>query len=640
MPIPLAIAGPLAAASLAYLNARTSFLNDIHLLHNFIWSNRRRDNLECHGRLNGFYKLERFASDPKTSQKAFLFYQGQTWTYQQTYETVLKYGAWLRTRHGIKPQEIVAMDFMNSQHFVFLWFGLWSIGAVPAFLNYNLTGKPLVHSIKTSSARLFFVDEELRPTFTSDIKEQLSAPSFRQDSGGAVEVVFFSPAVETEILKTEGIRAPDSTRSGVKVLDMAILIYTSGTTGLPKPAIVSWSKTTFGSTFVRNWMRWRKEDIMYTCMPLYHSSAVLVGVMAALNGGSTIAIGRRFSTKTFWKEAREANATIVQYVGETCRYLLAAPPEIDAVTGENLDRKNNVRLAVGNGLRPDIWKQFKERFGIDSIAEFYSATESTSGFFNLSNNDFGKGAIGTNGTLARLVLGKKVAVTEVDWDEEAPVRDRTTGFCRRVSANQPGELLFRVDPQRIKENFQGYYGDEKASNAKILRDVFAKGDVFFRTGDVVRWDHDGRWFFVDRIGDTFRWKSENVSANEVSESLSQHDSIVEANVYGVSIPHHDGRAGTAATVLSVAPTPAVLGSIAQHARATLPAFAVPLFLRVTPALPTTGTNKQQKHQLRVDGIDPVRLNGTEDRLFWLRGSAYVPFTDADWADLNAGKVRL
>lgn len=255
-------------------------------------------------------------------------------------------------------------------------------------------------------------------------------------------------------------------------------------------------------------------------MPLYHSSAAILGVCAALSGGKTIAIGHKFSTKTFWKDVRDCKATMIQYVGETCRYLLAAPPEIDPATGEVLDKKQNVRLAFGNGLRPDVWNKFKERFDIEIIAEFYAATEGTAGSWNLSKNDYSRGAIGRNGTVAKALLGTQLAIVEVDWESEQPWRDPKTGFCKKVATGEPGELLYKLDANDIGAKFQGYFGNEKASNGKIMRNVLSKGDAFFRTGDVVRWDSEGRWFFNDRIGDTFRWKSENVSTSVSSPSSS------------------------------------------------------------------------------------------------------------------------
>lgn len=377
-------------------------------------------------------------------------------------------------------------------------------------------------------------------------------------------------------------------------------------------------------------------------MPLYHATAAILAFTAVLFNGSTIIIGHRFSTRSFWKEARENDATIVQYVGETMRYLLAAPRQRDPVTGEDLDKKHRVRLAYGNGMRPDVWNQVKERYGIETIGEFYSATEGFSGHWNLSSNDYAAGAIGRNGYIGELILGRTMAVVEVDYELQAPWRDPATGYCRRVPRGDAGEMLYAVDANNISEKFQGYYNNPKASETKILRDVFVKGDAWFRTGDTLRWDEEGRWYFTDRIGDTFRWKSENVSTSEVAEIIGSHPEIFEANVYGVSLPHHDGRAGCAAIVFKNGYTDVpteTLDSLAAQVVENLPRYALPLFLRVTAELERTGNNKQQKHVLREQGVDPSKVSAS-DRLYWLQGNKYVPFTAGDWEQLSAAQVRL
>ncbi len=357
---------------------------------------------------------------------------------------------------------------------------------------------------------------------------------------------------------------------------MALLIYTSGTTGLPKPAHVSWGKVAVGAIMGCAGPRTKPTDVLYTCMPLYHSSAAMLGCLAMLRSGGATALGRRFSTKTFWSDVRRHDATMIQYVGETCRYLLVAPPEFDPATGENLDRKHRVRIAYGNGLRGDVWNRFKERFGIDAVWEIYAATEGSGGLWNLSRNRFAQGAIRRYGALSNALLRVKSAVVRLDIETELAWRDPSSGLCERVPKGDVGELLFRL-PEDIRQNYQGYFGNKAASNSKVVRDVLRKGDAYFRTGDLVRWDADGRVFFVDRIGDTFRWKSENVSTAEVAEAIGDHPAVHEVNVYGVEIPHHDGRAGCAAIVLSTTdPGPEVLRSLAEHVGAALPRYAAPL----------------------------------------------------------------
>ncbi|EAW06452.1 putative long-chain fatty acid transporter [Aspergillus clavatus NRRL 1] len=647
--VPLSLAAPAVATTLAYLNAKYSLFYDMTLIKGLLKIAVKSSLAQRRDNLNLFYVLENHALASATRDKPFIVYNGRTFSFHETYEMALRYGTWFKRGHGVKPKEIVAMDFMNSSNFIFLMMGLWSIGAVPAFINYNLTGKPLTHSVRTSTARLLIVDDEVRSCFAPEQLETFASTEFREDKG-AVEVVFFTPEVEAQILQTEPVREDDKARHGSTLRDMALLIYTSGTTGLPKPAIVSWKKCWDGSVFVGNWLGITPADRFFTCMPLYHSSAAVLGFMSCLMAGATLIIGRKFSARNFWKEARENNATIVQYVGETLRYLLAVPPQIDPATGEDLDKKHNVRAVFGNGLRPDIWNRVKERFNIPTIAEFYAATEGTSGSWNLSSNDFTAGAIGRNGALTKLILGKTLAVVEVDHESQQPWRDPQTGLCRKVPNGEPGELLYAIDPNDPSGKFQGYFKNSSATESKIIRDVLSKGDAFFRTGDMVRWDAEGRWYFSDRLGDTFRWKSENVSTNEVAEVLGTHPDVHEANVYGVALPNHDGRAGCAAVVFThqtqaanpselTEPSQTVLDSLAAHVLKNLPRFAAPLFLRITPAMQATGNNKQQKHILRTEGVDPS-LVSTADKLYWLQGDTYVPFDQKDWNRLHAGQVKL
>lgn len=530
------------------------------------------------------------------------------------------------------------MDFMNSPVFIFLWLGIWSLGATPAFVNYNLTEDSLLHCVKTSTARILFVDQKVKPQFTEAVTDALESAKAR-DGKGPVQTVFFDATLEEQILDIDAVREPDSTRSAMR-LDMALLIFTSGTTGLPKPATVSWQKIGLLTGFMPPWFGLTKSDRYYTCMPLYHTSAALLGLCASMVTGSTLVLGHRFSTATFWNEVRQHDATVIQYVGETCRYLLAAKPQHDPVTGENLDRVNNVTKAFGNGLRPDVWDKFKDRFGIETVGEFYGATEGVSAIWNLSTNNFSSGSIGRHGLLASAIVKRELAIFEVDWTTELPLRDPLNhNFCRQVKTGDPGELMFKVDPTDIYSKFQGYFNNPSATEGKIFRDVLVKGDAYCRTGDVLRWDSEGRWWFCDRIGDTFRWKSENVSTAEVSSVLGTHPHILEANVYGVEVPEHDGRAGCAAILLDTDDVAeGFLNSVAKHAQNNLPKYAVPPFLRIVNGHQTTGTNKQLKAVLRGEGISPKKTGG--DRMYWLKDGTYERFGKREWMTLERGRARL
>ncbi|EZF32794.1 hypothetical protein H109_02526 [Trichophyton interdigitale MR816] len=647
--IPLSVAGPAAVATFAYLNAKLAISHDLGLITRYVRALIRGALKDRSNKWNHFYLLEEFALDPKKAKEVFIVYQGKEWTYRQTYDIALRYGNWFRNVHNVKAGEVVAMDFMNSATFVFVWMGLWSIGALPAFINYNLTAAPLAHCVKVSTARLLLVDSEVRHAVPPEMVEKLGAPGFREN-GGAVEVVFHDESLQAKILQREPWRAPDTDRQGQARSDAGILIYTSGTTGMPKAAILPWAKLLLAGTFVSRWLGFSKSDRVYTCMPLYHSTAAVLGFFACLASGTTLCIGHKFSASHFWDDVRGSNATVVQYVGETMRYLLATPAQKDPETGEDLDKKHNVRLAYGNGLRPDVWDKVKERFGIPMIGELYSATESTSGLWNLSSNSFTAGSIGRSGLIADLILGTSAAIVKLDHDTELPWRDPKTGLCLRVPRGEPGELLYALDAANIKDKFQGYFNNPNASNTKVLRDVLKKGDAWFRTGDVIRYDAEGRWYFSDRIGDTFRWRGENVSTNEVAEVLGSHPGVHETNVYGVLLPHHEGRAGCAALIMEgvdpeaekLEPSVAFLSSLGEHVTANLPKYAAPLFLRITRALETTGNNKQQKTSLRAEGVDPnvLESKNSKDLLYWLRGKTYVPFERKDWEKLNAGQVKL
>ncbi|KAI5303959.1 hypothetical protein KEM56_007011 [Ascosphaera pollenicola] len=662
-----ALAAPaLAAASVAYLNARLGLGTDFNLIRALLMSFTRRIIRERRDRLNGFYVLEEYAQS-SYRDKVFLVFGGKSYTFHDVYSMTKRYGNYFRQVHNVQPGEIVAMDMMNSDAFVFVWLGLWSIGATPAFINYNLAKASLVHSVKVSTARLLIVEDEVyHKSFTSEDLDQFAKPDFLE-KGGALEVVVYDKALEQRMQQTEPKRAPDSCRQGQAGYDTAMLIYTSGTTGMPKPAIMSWQKVYVGGGFVNRWMGVNNSDRIYSCMPLYHSTAAVLGFSAALVHGATYIVGRRFSARRFWAEVRETDATIVQYVGETMRFLLAAPPAYDPVTNENLDKKNKVRMIYGNGLRPDIWEKVKERFGIETVCEFYASTEGMSGAWNKSSNSFSAGAIGRNGFLGNLALSFSTVVVKVDIETEDPWRHPKTGFCERVPRGEPGELLYKINAENTKESFQGYLNNKSATEKKIMHNVFTKGDAYFRTGDMVRWDKEGRWYFSDRLGDTFRWRSENVSTSEVAHVIGSHSAVHESNVYGIRLPHHEGRAGCAYLVFEeqiaaegspetatqkeadstyktpiMRPSSDVLKSLAAHASANLPKYAVPLFLRVTRTMEPTGTLKQQKVALRNEGadLDLMAEKKIDDLWYWLRDGKYVEFRKGDWEEMKGGRVRL
>ncbi|THW60096.1 acetyl-CoA synthetase-like protein [Aureobasidium pullulans] len=638
--LPLTLAAPAAVASLAYLRAKTSFPNDYAILKATVCGALYVRNCVKNDRVNLFYELEKHALDPKTRDHSFLAIpphipkdvatpadlkglQATEWSYKQVYETVLKFAAWLKQEHGVKKGDMVAIDYTNKTQFVCLWFALFSLGAKAAFINTNLRGKALLHCVKACKAKLLIVDPAIEDALTDEVRQELA---------NSVQAVVLDDVTEGRIVATAGLRVPDEERGGDKISDTAVLIFTSGTTGLPKPAVVPWKKFLLSGRTVSNWLGVKSTDRYYTAMPLYHSSASILNISVVLHAGATTILSHHFSPRTFFASATASKATMMQYIGEMCRYLLSTPPS-------PFDKSHTIRMAFGNGLRPDVWQKFKERFNILEIAEFYSATEAVGGSFIKSKNNFGLGAVGRAGTTLQTLMGSQTAIVKHDVETGEPYRN-SSNLCERVNPGESGEYINALDPNNISDKYVGYYGNQKASDSKILRDVFKAGDAWYRSGDLLRKDTQGRLFFVDRIGDTYRWKSENVSTNEVAEALSTSPHIEEINVYGVALPNHDGRAGCAAVMLKSAPSSQVLKEIAAHAREKMPKFAIPLFLRVVREFEVTGTAKYTKHGLREQGVDPGKVG--EDGLFWLPvgAEAYTEFGKRDWEGVVGGGVKL
>ena len=644
----MAVSALATAAAGAYINAKLKLSNDLVFVSSISRSQKQFDKRFADGTANLFYTLEEHARNPKIANEQFLIFEDKRWTFKETYTQVLKYAGFLAGKHNVVAGEIIALDFMNSDVFCFLVLAVWSLGATPALINYNLIGKPLIHSVRISTARLLIVDPEVAvKALTEESKREFLAPNFRNDAF-PLEIQVLDEGLQKSMPYWPPYRAPDASRKIIRPNMMANLIYTSGTTGMPKAAIVPWSRQGIGGVLCANILGLRpvtdkKPDRFYTCMPLYHTTAFTLGFNPCLQSATTFVIGRKFSVSNFWSEVKASDVTVIQYVGETLRYLMASPPSPQ-------DQEHHVRMAFGNGLRPDVWKTFKARFAVPTIVEVYGMTEGVGAVFNINRNDFSDGAIGSYGSIVKLMTRKTQAIIKVDYETEQPWRNPATHFCERVPLGSTGELVYALDPAAVNERFVGYLNNEAASNSKLLRNVFQKGDVYFRTGDTVRLDNDGRLWFADRIGDTYRWKSENVSTAEVSEALGHHRAVQEANVYGVTVPGHEGRAGCAAILMkpdalqdgqgSVTIKPEVLESLATHVANSLPKYAVPIFLRVVRELTLTGNNKQQKTGLRNEGIDLKTIG--KDRIYWLKPKAgrYVEFTAVDLVALDRGSVRL
>lgn len=589
--------------------------------------------------MNLFYLLESQAKDPKSANRTFLLLppdeaepnKRTAWTYAEAYDIILQYAAWLREEYRIEKNEVVAMDFTNKPQFMWMWFALWSLGAIPAFINTNLRDKAFVHSVRVSTTRILFIDPSIREVLNENTTSELSS----SNDGQGIQTVILEEPTEQAIHKRTPYRAPDEARSGRKMKDSALLIYTSGTTGLPKAAHVPWDKPRGAALAVSKTVQLTPEDRFFSALPLYHTAASLLCVCSTIGVGCTYVMSPRFSPRTCMRQIAETESTAMQYIGEMCRYLTVAPPT-------PYDRAHKLRVAFGNGLRQDVWQPFKDRFGLDTIIELYGATEGIGATINVSRNEFSRGAIGRTSLISGIISSLGQALIKYDHDADEPWRNPANGLCKRSAFDEPGEFIAKLDPKAVGDKFLGYLGNEKATNSKILRDVLSKGDAWYRTGDLLRQDREGRLWFVDRLGDTFRWKGENVSTAEVSEALGSHPAVREANVYGVSLPGHDGRAGCAALLLrdGQALDDVQRRSLAAHVKKQLPKYAVPLFLRLVKGeLEITGTVKQTKVQLRNEGVDPEQVG--DDEVLWLPNQeAYQPFTRQDWEALQSGKAKL
>lgn len=538
-----------------------------------------------------------------------------------------------RTAHwaaseGLRRGDVVGLLMENRPEFVAIWLGLSRIGVVTALLNTNLTGDRLAHCLHEANARHLVVGTELAANAASAMPELAEPPQIFLASDTAASSVDLE-ALHAELPNArsfdETLAAqpatpvdPD-TREARRGGDGLFLIYTSGTTGLPKAARVSHSKAIAAGLAAWKLQGLTAKDRVYCCLPLYHSAGGLMAVGAALLSGGSLVISPRFSAKRFWSDCTQHDVTAIQYIGELCRYLLNSPPHPD-------ERNHKIRVALGNGLRPEVWRPFQERFGIPRIVEFYGATEGNLPLFNIEGR---VGAVGHLPEFVRRLLGVEIARFDVESEEVLRGED---GFCMRAAVDEPGEMLIKIT--KITR-FEGYTNDS-ASNKKVLHDVFAKGDAYFRTGDLLRMDEEGFFYFVDRIGDTFRWKGENVATSEVAEVLSMVDGVHEANVYGVAIEGTDGRAGMAALVVDDGFDLDALGRVIES---ELAFYARPIFVRLLPQMEITGTFKHRKVDLVKEGFDPSRL--TDPISFRSpEDGRYVPLDSESYGRILRGEIRV
>jgi fatty-acyl-CoA synthase len=526
----------------------------------------------------------------------------ETLTYRALAVRSDRYAHWAIAQ-GLAPGDVVCLMMPNCPDYVAIWFGISQVGCTVALLNTNLAGDALAHCIGAARPAHIVVAAAMLNTVVAVLPDNV-----RCWVHGHTDDARF-PSIDIARDAVAPVGRPPAGR------DCALLIYTSGTTGLPKAAKLSHARLVEWSCWFAAMMDVQPDDRLYDCLPMYHSTGGVVAIGAMLVKGGSVLIRERFSASRFWDDIVDGGCTIFQYIGELCRYLLHADPH-------PRETEHRLRLCCGNGLRGDVWTAFQQRFAIPHILEFYAATEGSVSLYNVEEKP---GAIGR--VPAFLAHRFPVALIRCDIETGAPARG-ADGFCIRVAADEPGEAIGRIlDAGR---RFDGYT-DADASAGKVLRDVFAPGDRWFRTGDLMRRDGVGYYYFVDRLGDTFRWKSENVSTTDVAAVVAACPGIREAVVYGVAIPGHDGRAGMAAVTTMPGFS---LDALQRHLAASLPGYARPLFVRICDSLAVTGTFKLLTGQLARDGYacDAVWF-------FDRAQDGFVACDDPLRAALDAGQVQ-
>ena len=546
--------------------------------------------------------------------------EGRTATWAEFNSRANRYAASLKAA-GLNRGDTVSIVMENRFEFLSLLVATNKLGLVAGLINTNLRERPLTHCITVTESRKCIFGAELQGAI-EQVKSELHLAEgadyyMLPEPGGPTP----NWAIDLEADSAGRTDANPEETGATTLGETGMYIFTSGTTGLPKAAVMSNRRYLMTTALAaKAGLRCTEKDRIYICLPLYHGTGLMIGAGAAFASGACMVVRRRFSASAFLPEVREHGCTCFIYVGELCRYLNNTPARPD-------DADNPLRTMMGNGLRPDVWLDFKKRFGIHRITEFYGASEGNVAFANLLNKDCTVG-----------MTSSKIALVRYDVDADEIVRD-AAGRCLSVAQGEPGLLLGHINPNAA---FEGYT-DAAATEQKIVRDVFEAGDAWFNTGDLIREVDVGftlgypHYQFVDRTGDTFRWKSENVSTNEVGEIINGFKDIELCNVYGVEVPAADGRAGMAAVRLASGAAELDLAGFADYVSRELPSFARPVFVRVQADIDVTGTFKMVKGDLKREGYDVTAI---ADPVYVMKpgASAYEPL-DADYLEtIRAGSA--
>ncbi len=529
----------------------------------------------------------------------FLFFDGHWQSWGDFWDRVQQRVNALHSL-GAKPGEVSALWMENSPELLQNALAVCQLGGVAALISPDLQGKALTHNLTVSNAKRLVVGASLADAVLESMEELSTLPltAYWEDAPVALSPKGRQkPACAQWPVLAEQVAQQPKTASFAQVPKadhMALYIHTSGTTGMPKAARIThhrWMGAGLAMGFYAQHLT--TDDCLYCPLPLHHSNGMLISFGSTLVTGARFALSKCFSASQFWKEAKASKATTFVYIGELLRYLSQVPPHA-------AEREHGIRIILGNGLRPDLWEVVQQRFGIPNIREFYASTEGNAVMVNMSNR---QGSVGR----PLLKVFDNTAIVKRDAIEGQPLRN-ADGFCVPSPLNEAGEFLGKI---RFTTPFHGYTQTEKAQD-KVLNNVFKAKDTYFRSGDLMRKDEEGDFFFVDRIGDTFRWKGENVSTQQVEQVLHQLPAIAWANVYGVEVPNTEGRAGMAALILQ--PDAELDGKqwlrfLQQH----LPIYAIPVFLRLMKQLETTATMKLSKKTLQEQGMHPKNI---QEALFY------------------------
>lgn len=552
-----------------------------------------------------------------------IVYGDQTQTWRELNEQANRYASAL-SGLGVGRGDVVSLMMENRPEFIALCISISKLGAVAALINTNLQERPLQHCISVSQSKICVFGMELVES-VEGVKQSLPL----NDGDGFVAVPE-SPTQEvpnwaSNLTALSSNLDPDEppAQNDVTLRETAFYIFTSGTTGLPKAAIMSNRRFLQMSrlSYIAG-LRCTHRDRIYLCLPLYHGTGLVIGAGAAMLCGAGVVLQRKFSASGFLGDVRRHGVTHLVYVGEMLRYLYNSQEKPD-------DAQNPLHTMIGNGLRPDIWIDFKRRFGINRVTEFYGASEGNVAFANILNKDCTVG-----------LTASKVALVRYDPDTGEVLRG-DDGRCIEVDEEEPGLCIGHINPN---SSFEGYT-DPDATESKILRDVLEDGDSWFNTGDLLKTVDVGfslgykHYQFVDRLGDTFRWRSENVSTNEVGEILNGFEDIAMSNVFGVQIPGSEGRAGMAAVSLNDGIDELNVDTFSEYVQSNLPSFARPVFVRVQPAQEVTGTFKMVKKDLREQAYD---LNVVEDPIYVLKpGEPGYSVLDKEFlSEIQSGNARF